>query len=457
MKNRLYFLLLAVLFGSCDNFVDIIPKGQNIPQSVDDYAKVLNMSWNVGYGGMNWFYMTDDPYLSQAEQTSAGASTTNAYLWQPYMYTLLENDPDWANEYMIIYYANYVIKNIHSASEGVSYSRGETYARALLHRAYSYWYLVSAYAPFCTEAEAEETLAVPMPLDPDINVQYPQSTVAEVYRQIFADIDTALNQEELSDLRVTNTWPCRAAAYALLSRIYLYQSDWQAAADNARLSLDIYDYLNDYNDITMIDPTNASAGLVGYENTAIRDPEVILSKSAPNNFTDVMVSQELVNLYDHNKDLRFRFCFADKTPQNAPLDGWMRVNDEQTFDGIRNSEVYLNYIEALVRLGGTENIAEARQWLEALRAHRYENPDPLPAMSDEDLLQEVLDERHRELRFTGLRWFDMKRLAPEFGWTFSRLDENGNTVTLEPNSPRYTWAIPLDIMEQNGQLIQNPR
>ena len=63
MKNRLYFLLLAVLFGSCDNFVDIIPKGQNIPQSVDDYAKVLNMSWNVGYGGMNWFYMTDDPYL----------------------------------------------------------------------------------------------------------------------------------------------------------------------------------------------------------------------------------------------------------------------------------------------------------------------------------------------------------------------------------------------------------
>lgn len=457
MKNRLYLLLLVAFFGSCDNFVDIIPKGQNIPSSVDDYAKVLNMSWNVAYGGQNWFYMTDDPYMTDTMQMSAGSSTTNAYLWQPYMYTLLENDSDWANEYMIIYYSNYVIKNIHSASEGNTYNREETWARALLHRAYSYWYLVSAYAPFCTEEEAEETLAVPMPLDPDINVQYPQSTVADVYRQIFADIDTALNQEELSDLRTINTWPCRAAAYALLSRIHLYQGNWQEAADNAKKSLDIYDYLNDYNDITMNDPNDASQGLYGYENMAIRDPEVILSKSAPNNFTDVMVSEDLVNLYDQDKDLRFRFCFAYEKTNSPATTGWMRVNDQQTFDGIRNSEVYLNYIEALVRLGGAANLTEARQWLETLRAHRYENPDPVSSIPDADLLQEVLDERHRELRFTGMRWFDMKRLAPEFNLTFSRLDKDGNKVTLEPNSPRYTWAIPLDVMEQNGQLVQNPR
>ena len=232
---------------------------------------------------------------------------------------------------------------------------------------------------------------MPMPLDPDINVQYPQSTVAEVYRQIFADIDTALNQEGLSDLRVTNTWPCRAAAYALLSRIHLYQGNWQEAADNAKKSLDIYDYLNDYNGITMNDPNDASQGLYGYENMAIRDPEVILSKSAPNNFTDVMVSEDLVNLYDQDKDLRFRFCFAYEKTNSPATTGWMRVNDQQTFDGIRNSEVYLNYIEALVRLGGAANLTEARQWLETLRAHRYENPDPVSSIPDADLLQEVLD------------------------------------------------------------------
>lgn len=457
MKNRLYLLLFAVLFASCDNFVDIIPKGMNIPRTVDDLAKILNYNNNIGGGGLNWFYMIDDPYLSAEEQASSSTTTLNSYLWQPYMYTLLEKDSDWAAEYMIIYYANYVLEHIETADEGISYNRDETKGRALIHRANSYLYLVSGYAPFCTAEEAEETLAVPMPLVSDINIQYPQSTVAEVYRQIFADIDSALALPALPDWRTYNSWPCKAAAYALLSRIYLIQGNWELAAENAKRVLDINDYLNDYNDIQMNAEDNPAKGLMGYYNYAIEDPEVILSKSASSNFTDIMVSQELLDLYDHDKDLRFRYCFSDSTSFGQALDGYMRVNDNQTFDGIRMSEVYLNYIEALVRMGGTENIAEARQWLEALRAHRYENPDPLPAMSNEDLLQEVLDERHRELRFTSMRWFDMKRLAPLHNLTFTRLDQAGNVVTLEPNSPRYTWAIPLDIMEQNGQLIQNPR
>ena len=457
MKNKLYLLLLAVLFAGCDNFVDIIPKGMKIPSTVDDLAKILNENNNIGGGGLNWFYMIDDPYLSTEEQSASSTSTLNSYLWQPYMYTLLEKDSDWATEYMIIYYANYVLEHIETAEAGNAFDRGETKGRALIHRAYSYWYLVSAYAPFCTAEEAEETLAVPMPLVSDINTQYPQSTVAEVYRQIFADIDTALNIPSLPDWRTYNGWSCKAAAYALLSRIYLIQGDWEQAADYAKRVLDINSYLNDYNDIKMNASDNASLGLQGYYDYALQDPEVVLSKYASSNFTDIMVSQELLDLYDKEKDLRFRYCFSDITTEYVPIGGYMRVNDNQTFDGIRMSEVYLNRIEALARMGGTENIAEARQLLETLRAHRYENPDPLPAMTDEEFLQEVLDERHRELRFTNMRWFDMKRLAPLHDLTFTRIDQDGNTVTLEPNSPRYTWAIPLDIMEMNGQLVQNPR
>lgn len=459
MKNNLYLLLVAValLFSSCDNFVDIVPKGQNIPTTVDDLAKILNYNNNIGSGGLNWFHMNGDEFYTDTLLAASSLETQNAYLWAPYVYSRTEKDEDWAIYYRMIYYANYVLEHIAAAPEGIDFNREETYGRALLHRADAYWYLVTNYAPWCDETTAKTTLGVPMPLVSDINKQYPRSTVEEVCRQIMADIDSALVLENLPDWRTYNMWPCKAAGYALLSRIYLWQKDWRNAADYAGKVLEIKNELNDYNKITMKDPNDAGQGLNGYEDYAVLDPEVVLSKSASNNFTDVLVSDELVNCYDPKTDLRFRFFFVYKDLYKK----YMRMHDNQTFDGIRLSEVYLNRIEALVRLGGSENIAEARQLLEVLRAHRYDKAlvKELPEMAQPDLLKEVLKERRRELRFTWMRWFDLKRLNtdPETEETLIRYDLNNNPVTLEPNSPRYTWAIPLDIMAYNPQLVQNER
>lgn len=456
MKNKLYILWFAVLFGSCDNFVDIVPKGQNIPTTVDDLAKIINYNNNIGGGGLNWYFMSDDIYFPATELAKEGVSAIKSYAWEPYMYSAIEKDEDWATMYREIYFANYVIEHILTAPESSSrmYNRNETYGRALLLRAYDYWYLVSAYAPLYDETEAATTLAVPMPLVSDINTQYPRSTVAAVYKQIFGDIDAALALDELPDWRKINIWPCKAAAYALLSRIYLYQGKWSEAAAYAQKMLDINAELNDYNEMEMRDPGNASAGVNGYYQNAIQDPEVILSKTAGNNFTSGYVSQALLDCYkDKQKDLRYRYLFSDKDRYGVQLPGYIRATDQQTFNGIRMSEVYLNRAEALVRMGGADNLAAAHALLTTLRSKRYENPDALPSMTQNELLEEVLLERRRELRFTCFRWFDMKRLKV----TVTRQGINGETVTLTGDSPRYTWAIPLDVMEYNPQLVQNER
>ena len=461
MKNIVFIIIFSLFLGGCENFVDILPKGKNIPSSVDDLAKILNNNNNIGGGGMNWFYMSDDPYLSEKEIQSQSTTTLNAYTWAPYQYTQLEKDPDWATHYSIIYYANYVIENIDKVTEGVDYNKEETLGRALIHRAYSYWYMISAYAPHYDAATAATEPGVPMPLESNINKQYPRSTVAKVYEQIFQDLQAAIGLKGLSDWRTYNSWPCRAAAYALLSRVYLYQKNWEEAADYAGKVLAIHDELSDYNEITMTDPDNAAKGLNGFEAYIMRDPEVILSKAASNNFTDVMASNELISCYDRTRDLRFRYFFSDKTNYGVQLDGYMRVNENQTFNGIRMSEVYLNRIEALVRMGGSEDIKEARRLLEILYSKRYDAnlPQVLPEMSQADLLKEVLLERHRELRFTCFRWFDLKRLNtdPATQQTLTRQAPDGSMISLSPGSPRYTWAIPLDIILLNPQLTQNER
>ena len=461
MKRIIYIIILAFLFGSCEKFVDILPKGKNIPSTVDDLAKILNENNNIGGGGMNWFYMSSDVLLLDYQLKSSDATDLNAYMWAPYQFTKMEKDPDWAQHYMIIYYANYVIEHIKTAPDGMDFNREETYARALLHRAYSYWYMVNAYAPFYNKATAATDLSVPMPVVSDINKQYPRSTVQQVYDQILQDINDAIAQKGLSDWRLYNSWPCRAAAYALLSRIYLYQKDWEKATRYGEEAMKINSYLNDLNEITMSDPTNAAKGLKGYEAYIMRDKETVLSKTAGNNFVDVMSSEELVNCYDKARDLRFRFFFSNKTRYEVALDGYMRVNEQQTVNGIRMSEVYLNRIEALVRTGGAANITEALGLLDQLRKKRYDitNYESVTTTDQTALLKEVLVERRRELRFTCFSWFDMKRLNTDEATrtNYSRKDQNGNTITLEWNSPRYVWAIPLDVIEQNPQLTQNPR
>ena len=43
MKKYISICFTLILM-SCNNFVDIVPKGQTIPETVDDLAKMLNNS-----------------------------------------------------------------------------------------------------------------------------------------------------------------------------------------------------------------------------------------------------------------------------------------------------------------------------------------------------------------------------------------------------------------------------
>ena len=42
MKKIYYTLIMACILCSCNDFVDIVPKGNTIPSTVDDLAKMMN-------------------------------------------------------------------------------------------------------------------------------------------------------------------------------------------------------------------------------------------------------------------------------------------------------------------------------------------------------------------------------------------------------------------------------
>ena len=104
MKKYISICFTLILM-SCNNFVDIVPKGQTIPETVDDLAKMLNNSgatrgsevqcclsdnitlysddYTVTENPESFMYNGDDPI------------TRNVCAWADYIYTDVEDDSDW--------------------------------------------------------------------------------------------------------------------------------------------------------------------------------------------------------------------------------------------------------------------------------------------------------------------------------------------------------------------------
>ena len=82
----------------------------------------------------------------------------------------------------------------------------------------------------------------------------------------------------------------------------------------------------------------------------------------------------------------------------------------------------------------------------------------LPEVSGNKLLNVVLEERQRELVYSGVRFFDMKRLAKEGIYTRTLTRQfKETTYTLEPNSNRYMFPIAAKVRILNNGIEQNPR
>ena len=67
-------------------------------------------------------------------------------------------------------------------------------------------------------------------------------------------------------------------------------------------------------------------------------------------------------------------------------------------------------------------------------------------LSTEELIQEILDERARELAFEGHRWYDLRRTTqPALMRTY-----DGVTYTLTPE--KYTMRFPTEAVEANPEI-----
>ncbi|APU09011.1 hypothetical protein A5M85_01500 [Cellulophaga lytica] len=451
MKLKYSILILVlVLITACDKeeWLDIKPKGQVIPTTVNDYRLLLDQVDGSGSGFpkispgfgetyANTDFMSDDFAINDKTLNQFGAQTVRAYTWDNNLYLSNEEDGDWANLYGQIYPTNIIIEEIMSATNGSNQEKLQILAEAKVHRAFCYFALVNLYG-LHYNSNAASNPGVPMRLDSNLEgADLSRKSVQEVYNLIVEDLESSISN--LPDLPESNNHkhrPSKASAYAFLARVYLFMAEYDKALSAANSSYKIYNTINNYNnydfyfDVLNLDKQQD-------------DKQLLWTKISPSTYSLLIASDELYSMYTDD-DLRKSMFSPISFLFGIPEDGY--VLGTPFFTNYRGSgftvpEVLLMRAECNARLN---NLEQALADINLIRENRFVQGTyaPITSTDKDEVIKIVKEERRMELVGSGLRFFDLKRYN-EFdnaNITLTR-ELNGQTYTLQANGNN--WAIPI--------------
>lgn len=440
------FLLLA----SCaKDFMDekpdrraVVPSSLEDCQAMADYTDVMNAFMpSLGEVGSDDYYVTYSTW-----NALTNASNRNGYLWAGEIFEG-GTSPDWNNRYQQIFYANNILEVLDQMEEVTDRDwYNSLKGTALFFRAFAHYQLAQVFSKPYIHKGDNSALGIPLRLTSDLNVKSVQSTVAEIYRQIIVDLEGAM--ELLPNKSELKTQPNRAAASALLARIYLAMQDYLLAEKYAEqvLALENYSLMN-YGELPV-----ASAYPIARDNAEVIFHSTLAGTPILAN-TRHVVDSSLFELYA-DTDMRKTVFFRKTSGQNRFRGSY--AGSATYFNGLSLNEIYLISAECKVRRG---EVNEGLMQLNTLLAKRYKANTfvPLTGLNMEDALEVVLKERRKELLFRGLRWTDLRRLNldPTTARTLKR-ELDGKIYTIDPNSPNYVYPFPDNVIQLAG-LIQNKR
>lgn len=421
---------------SCDSYLDIEPEGKIIPKTVDDYRKVLTTAYSIYPQHKSLTSLrTDEVFLD--EESVDFASYREVAMWKDTNLDQSTTPFQWQAFYEVIFYTNQIINEGQGTME-TSSDKNQLLAEAYALRAYAYFDLINLYGKPYNVSTADSDKGVPLNLSLDLEKTLAPSTVGEIYSQIHKDLEASASLMVLDQQALGINYRFSKIALASFNaKVDLYQQNWDSALNNANLALSINSNLIDLNSNKVL-PNR-------YDST-----ESIMALDY--NFTSALqsstfASDELINSYDQENDLRFSVYFESNDNKYKILKGGSS-DFKSTF---RTTELYFIKAEALLKLN---RLDEAKSTLNSVLKNRYTTEGynliitAVSSMNMEQFMSFILDERNREFALEGQRWFDLRRAnQKEIKHTLS-----GVEYILQKNDVRYTIEIPTAAKLNNPNL-----
>lgn len=497
MAKKYIIGILAFLSFSCSGFLEEYSQDQAYVRSYTDLDELLIGS---GYPKSDFNDLSFDgycPYIhlmadeiqeNAIDDAGFGPDFTTPrdryfgyYTWQQrvdlgYDKTVQgEENADWNLIYEHINVVNMIISEISGWSgqndteqADIDRVRGEAY---FLRGMYYFW-LVNLYGQPYTAATAATDPGVPLKTSEYIeDKKFTRSSVQEVYEQVLADLSEA--EKNLENAPVKSVYRTNiTATYLLQSRVYLYMRNWEKAREYAQKVLDKNGRLIDLNAFS-----SGSAFLTSgsVETIFSTGNNWVQQNAASFNMKGMSTSQDLLDAYTSG-DLRAEVFFNQENNDYTsyrPCNkygafGNISVSDNHLF---RTAEAYLNLAEACAYLNDE---TAARQALNTLRKNRFalgSNNQEITS-SGKELVEEIRNERYRELCFEGHRWYDLRRYSVCDRYPLTKILRNTYTLYVEedgdelpaqtfvyelkPGDAAYILPIPKEVV-QFDQLPDNPR
>lgn len=382
----------------------------------------------------------------------------------------------WQACYSGIEKANWVIAKVPNATMDEARKK-QIMGEAYFLRAFYHWFLTKNFgdipvkiAPSYTEEEALTA----------------KSSKADVYKQIYADLDLATSAGLPSFPAVVKGRVSNEAALALYAKAALYNEDWAKALEKAKATIatnkhallpnvvDVYRYDNEdaarLENIFAYEVDPVSPGL-GHQLVGLCGPAGSAAPAyARTSFGSMFAYQSFFNSFDPADKRRTLLDtnYIDKTGKTVPQKSITPITTQgvlikkyqdpvstigliPNIPILRMPDVYLIAAEAEARLNGPT--AAAYEYVNMVRS-RAGLPNLKAGLAKDAFIEAVLQERAWEFFAEGDRWYDLTRTG-KFLTVIPKAVNSVYPVRNVTAKNKY-FPIPQDEINANSKLEQNP-
>ncbi|GGE44851.1 RagB/SusD family nutrient uptake outer membrane protein [Psychroflexus planctonicus] len=377
--------------------------------------------------------------------------------------------------YQLIYSVNQILLNVDDLPDASPEKINQIKAECLSIRASAHFELLNLFAQDYNFTADASHLGIVYAMDIlEAGVDFPsRNTVQETFDLIEADLQDALQlytSTSAIDFGASISYFNALNTRALLSRVYLYANRWEDAITYSSQVLSQQSQLTPREELvnqwsqfspiseTLLEFTPPISSDDGTTRSSVSGYYAIIT----NNDGEVIdnerysASLDLVELYEEN-DIRGlgglleTFEINTETPDGVEALPYHFVRKYPGDSGtmfMRLAEMYLNRAEANAKLGNeTAAIADLMQ----IRLRANPNAGPIN-LSGEDLVEEILLERRRELAFEGHLFFDLMRNQKDL------IRNDGCTIgNCNVNYPNFRFIMPIPLASEliNENMEQN--
>jgi len=500
-KNILYTFLLtvAISVSSClDKYPEDAILADKAITTIDEADQaVVGIYSSFLSGALYSGYLTLLPDI-QTDLVYAVNGYTNTYgdiwRWNDILATNSQIESVYAALYTVIGRCNFLLDNAEvmrkTMTDDDAIDRLDIYCgEAYFARALAYSELIKQFCKsYEGDAEAKNELGVVLRTRYYSDEPIKRASLYDSYQQVLSDLELAEEALSLGDdydiavdgYMYNSTYFNEFTVCALRARIALYMKKYDEAIEYATRVIDsghyflssatqLYDsQYSYYQYMWTSDNSTEVIWKIGFTPTSYGGAlgRVFFNYDYSSMKPDYVPAQWVLSLYDSN-DLRYSTFFQTFTTGHTHGLTWPLLAKYWGNEGLYNeaqllhvsmpkvfrlSEQYLIRAEAYVQTG---DYSKAGKDITTLRKARYSSYGGSTALSKDNAMTIVEEERVKELYMEGFRLMDLKRWHKGFERTPQEQSlENGSSLVVEKDDPLFVWPIPQHEIESPGADIE---